>query len=87
MGTSNVLTHIFDPDNSRSDMRKSALTKLVQKYLGTTADPKDEHVITTLFNLIDGNHRTNPFNFEKEWQIIRKAHNANSHSQRIPVQQ
>jgi dethiobiotin synthetase len=54
--------------------RKSALTKLVQKYLGITADPKDAHVIKNLFNLIDGNHRTNPFNFEKEWSVIRKAY-------------
>jgi hypothetical protein len=66
--------------------RRSQLTTLVQKYLGVRA--KDERTITSLFNLIDGNYRTNPFMFQTEWKIIKRAYraNANSNSQRVSLQ-
>jgi hypothetical protein len=53
--------------------RKSALTKLVQKYLGTKVEI-DERKIVDLYNLIDGNQRTNEYMFRKEWKTIKRAY-------------
>ncbi len=55
-------------------MRRTQIKLLVQKYYGVQADPKDEHLIKSLFNLLDGNHRTNPHMFRSEWKTIKRAY-------------
>ena len=69
-------------------MRKNALTRLIEKYLGPKVET-DANTIRDLFNLIDGNHRTNRFMFESEWKVIKKAYKShvNSHSQGISIEQ